>query len=85
MVEVELQERGGEQILVLPRDYRFGYRRVWLDRSGDELTITPVKAPTTPEAMKTFWARVDALADPERPFPDPPEDEPAPEPLNFDR
>lgn len=63
---------GGSQAVRLPKAYRFEGSQVRIRREGDAVILEPApKAARTPEELAAFWARIDALMDPDDPFPDP--------------
>ena len=64
---------GGSQAVRLPKAYRFEGAEVRIRRDGDAVILEPVpKAARTREELDAFWARIDALMDPDDPFPEPP-------------
>lgn len=64
---------GGSQAVRLPKAFRFDGQEVRIRREGDEVILTPVsQKASTQEELDAFWAEIDALIDPDDPFPDPP-------------
>lgn len=64
---------GGSQAVRLPKAYRFEGQQVKIRREGNAVILEPAdrKARTSDE-LAAFWARIDALMDPDDPFPEPP-------------
>lgn len=64
---------GGSQAVRLPKAYRFEGSEVMISRDGDKVVLEPAaRKARTREELAAFWARIDALMDPDDPFPDPP-------------
>lgn len=66
---------GGSQAVRLPKAYRFEGREVRIRREGDAVILEPSpprRRPKTEAEWAAFWARIDSLADPNDPLPDPP-------------
>ena len=66
---------GGSQAVRLPKAFRFVGQEVLIRKEGDAVILEPVpsrRAPRTEEEWTAFWARIDALGDPDEPFPYPP-------------
>lgn len=65
---------GGSQAVRLPKAYRFEGQEVSIRRDGDAVILEPAarKKATTQAELDAMWARIDALMDPDDPFPDPP-------------
>ncbi len=64
---------GGSQAVRLPKAFRFEGGEVSIRREGEAVILEPVrKRATTQAELDAMWARIDALMDPEDPFPDPP-------------
>ncbi|MFC5344979.1 antitoxin [Brevundimonas staleyi] len=64
---------GGSQAVRLPKAFRFEGQEVSIRREGDAVILEPVRKRATTQAdLDAMWARIDALDDPNDPFPDPP-------------
>jgi antitoxin VapB len=64
---------GGSQAVRLPKAYRFEGRQVRIRRQGDAVILEPLRKKATTQAeLDAMWARIDALMDPDDPFPEPP-------------
>ncbi len=64
---------GGSQAVRLPKAYRFEGGEVRIRKEGDAVILEPVRKKATTQAeLDAMWARIDALMDPDDPFPDPP-------------
>ena len=74
MARAKIFKHGGSQAVRLPKEFRFEVDEVDIRREGDAVIL---KAPTvrkrTPEEMKAFWARIDAIrGDDELAYPEQP-------------
>jgi antitoxin VapB len=78
----KLFTHGGSQAVRLPKAFRFEGAEVSVRKEGDAVILEPVTE--RKETWEEFWARLDALRDPEDPFPYPPRDEPWGETPSFD-
>ena len=64
---------GGSQAVRLPKAFRFEGGEVRIRKEGDDVILTPMPKQTrTQKELDAFWAEIDALMDPDDPFPDPP-------------
>jgi antitoxin VapB len=64
---------GGSQAVRLPKAYRFEGRQVRIRKDGDAVILEPLRKKATTQAeLDAMWARIDALMDPDDPFPEPP-------------
>lgn len=66
---------GGSQAVRLPKAFRFEGKEVRIRREGEAVVLEPVepkRRPRTDAEWAAFWADIDALGDPDAPFPDPP-------------
>ena len=66
---------GGSQAVRLPKAYRFEGAEVRIRKEGDAVILEPVapkRRPRTEAEWEAFWAEIDAIGDPDAPFPDPP-------------
>jgi antitoxin VapB len=74
-LKAKLFTHGGSQAVRLPKAFRFEGGEVRIRREGDKVILEPM-----PKDLTSLWAKLDAMADPDHPFPDPPYDPPAPGP-----
>jgi antitoxin VapB len=65
----KLFTHGGSQAVRLPKAFRFEGAEVSVRKEGDAVILEPV--PERKETWEEFWARLDALRDPDDPFPYP--------------
>jgi antitoxin VapB len=57
----------------LPEGYGVEGEELRIRREGDRIILEPTRPRRRTQAeMDAFWARIDALGDPDDPFPDPP-------------
>lgn len=64
---------GGSQAVRLPKAFRFEGTEVRIRKDGDAVILEPVRKKARNQAeLDAMWARIDALMDPDDPFPDPP-------------
>jgi antitoxin VapB len=75
----KLFTHGGSQAVRLPKDFRFEGKEVAIRKDGDAVILEPVR-----KDFKDLWAKLDALRDPENPFPERFPQPPMPPPVNFD-
>ncbi|MDO8378163.1 antitoxin [Phenylobacterium sp.] len=75
VLKAKLFTHGGSQAVRLPKAFRFEGTEVRIRRDGDKVILEPVRA-----KLSDLWAELDALAEPEHPFPYPPKQPPAPDP-----
>lgn len=69
----KLFTHGGSQAVRLPKAFRFEGSEVAIRREGRRIILEPVRKPARTQAeLDAMWARIDALADEDDPFPDPP-------------
>ena len=62
----KLFSHGGSQAVRLPKAFRFEGNEVEIRREGDEVILRP-----RPKDFSALWRKLDALRDPDTPFPDP--------------
>jgi len=79
-VRAKLFTHGGSQAVRLPKAFRFEGAEVNIRKEGDRVILEPLK----PD-WASFWSEIDALADPEDPFPYPPPQDLMADPVDFDR
>ena len=73
LARAKLFSHGGSQAVRLPKAFRFEGGEVSIRREGDAVILEPVrKRAATQAELDAFWAEIDALMDPDDPFPDPP-------------
>lgn len=64
---------GGSQAVRLPKPFRFEGQEVRIRREGDAVILEPMRRKASSQAeLDAMWAEIDALADADDPFPDPP-------------
>lgn len=64
---------GDGQTVDLPDGFRFDEAEVAIRREGKRVILEPIrKAARTRAELDAMWAEIDALADPDDPFPFPP-------------
>lgn len=64
---------GGGQTVDLPEGFRFDEAEVAIRREGRRVILEPIHKPAKTQAeLDAMWAEIDALADPDDPFPYPP-------------
>ncbi len=64
---------GGSQAVRLPKAFRFEGGEVSIRREGEAVILEPVRKKAATQAeLDAMWARIDALMDPDDPFPYPP-------------
>jgi antitoxin VapB len=73
--KAKLFTHGGSQAVRLPKEFRFEGAEVRIRKQGDCVILEPLRSD-----ISTLWTELDALAEPDHPFPDPPGDAPAPDP-----
>ena len=63
---------GGSQAVRLPKAFRFDETEVTIRREGRRVILEPIRKPAKTRAeLEAMWAEIDALADPDDPFPFP--------------
>lgn len=63
---------GDGQTVDLPEGFRFDEAEVAIRREGRRVILEPIRKPAKTKAeLDAMWAEIDALADPDDPFPDP--------------
>ncbi len=69
-LRAELVMDGEDQIVRLPKGFRFEGAQVAVHREGEKVILEPVKKHRldTPEERAAFWARIDEACD--EPFPE---------------
>ena len=66
MARAKVFKHGGSQAVRLPKEFRFEVDEVDIHREGDSVVLKPARlTPKTAEEWVEFWARLDALGDPE--------------------
>ncbi len=65
--KAKLFTHGGSQAVRLPKAFRFEGTEVRIRKEGDRVILEPL-----PVDWADLWAKLDALDDPEHPFPDRP-------------
>ncbi|WP_304165793.1 antitoxin [Phenylobacterium aquaticum] len=78
VLKAKLFAHGGSQAVRLPKAFRFEGTEVRIRKEGDRVILEPVRAD-----FAGLWARLDALADPDQPFPERPPQPTAPAPPEF--
>jgi antitoxin VapB len=73
--KAKLFTHGGSQAVRLPKSFRFEGSEVRIRREGEKVILEPMGGD-----LSALWAKLDALADPDHPFPYPPKQPPAPDP-----
>ncbi len=63
----KLFSHGGSQAVRLPKAFRFEGEEVEITKVGEEVILRP-----KPKDFSALWRKLDALRDPDNPFPDPP-------------
>lgn len=64
---------GGSQAVRLPKAFRFEETEVAIRREGRRVILEPIRKKAKTQAeLDAMWAEIDALADPDEPFPYPP-------------
>ncbi len=64
---------GDGQAVRLPAGYRFDTDEVLIWRDGERVVLEPLpQRARSREDIEAMWARIDALGDPDDPFPEPP-------------
>lgn len=64
---------GGSQAVRLPKTFRFEGQEVRIRKEGDAVILEPLRKKAATQAeLDAMWARIDALMDPDDPFPYPP-------------
>jgi antitoxin VapB len=62
MARAKIFKHGGSQAVRLPKEFRFEVDEVDISREGDAVILkAPSARKRTPEEMKAFWARIDAI------------------------
>lgn len=63
---------GGSQAVRIPKAFRFDEAEVTIRKEGDAVILEPKRRRAQTRAeLDAMWARIDALNDPDDPFPDP--------------
>ncbi len=78
MARAKIFQHGGSQAVRLPKEFRFEVAEVDIRKEGDAVILeAPKTRKRTPEEMKAFWEKIDALRGDEEfvrpeqpPFPD---------------
>jgi len=79
VVKAKLFSHGGSQAVRLPKAFRFEGEEVLIRKEGDAVILEP-----KPRDFSRLWRELDALRDPDDPFPYPPPQEPFGDPIDFD-
>ena len=62
MARAKIFKHGGSQAVRLPKEFRFEVSEVDIRKEGDAVILEAPKARRrTPEEMKAFWERIDAI------------------------
>ena len=62
MARAKVFKHGGSQAVRLPKEFRFEVEEVDIRREGDAVVLeVPKVRKRTPEELKAFWARIDAI------------------------
>ena len=65
--------RGDGQTVALPEGFRFDEAEVAIRREGRRVILEPIRRSAKTQAeLDAMWAEIDALAEPDDPFPYPP-------------
>jgi antitoxin VapB len=62
MARAKIFKHGGSQAVRLPKEFRFEVDEVEIRKEGDAVILeAPKVRKRTPEEMKAFWERIDAI------------------------
>ncbi len=62
MARAKIFQHGGSQAVRLPKEFRFEVAEVDIRKEGDAVILqAPKTRKRTPEEMKAFWERIDAI------------------------